>query len=49
MLRIRVEPEFKEKLQKAIAEGKAENMSELIRKAVEKLLEAQAKSDLIDT
>jgi len=43
MLRIRVEPEFKQKLQEAVRKGVAENMSELIRKAVEKLLlEAQA-------
>jgi len=38
MLRIRVEPEFKAQLQKAIAQGKAETMSELIRKAVQKFL-----------
>jgi len=41
MLRIRVEPEFKQQLQKAIAEGRATSMSELIRKAVNKFLEAQ--------
>jgi Arc/MetJ-type ribon-helix-helix transcriptional regulator len=40
MLRIRVEPEFKELLENAVKEGKAKNMSELIRKAVHKLLEA---------
>jgi hypothetical protein len=34
MLRIRVEPEFKELLQKSIREGKAESMSQLIRKAI---------------
>ncbi|MEM3580430.1 MAG: hypothetical protein QXH40_00030 [Candidatus Bathyarchaeia archaeon] len=39
MLRIRVEPEFKQLLQKAVNEGKAESMSELIRKAVLKFLE----------
>lgn len=39
MLRIRVEPEFKEILQKAVKEGKAKSMSDLIRKAVRKLLE----------
>jgi len=39
MLRIRVEPQFKELLQKAIAEGKAKTMSELIRQAVLKFLE----------
>jgi Arc/MetJ-type ribon-helix-helix transcriptional regulator len=38
MLRIRVEPEFKQMLQNAIAEGKAQSMSELIRKAVTKFL-----------
>ncbi|MCS7114916.1 MAG: hypothetical protein RMJ15_06795 [Nitrososphaerota archaeon] len=41
MLRIRVEPEFKTKLQKAIAEGKANTMSELIRKAVTQFLECE--------
>jgi len=41
MLRLRVEPEFKQQLQNAIAEGKAESMSELIRKAVNKFLETQ--------
>jgi len=41
MLRLRVEPEFKQLLQKAIAEGKAETMSELIRKAVTKFLEGE--------
>lgn len=34
MLRLRVEPEFKTTLENAIKEGKAENMSELIREAV---------------
>jgi Arc/MetJ-type ribon-helix-helix transcriptional regulator len=43
MLRIRVEPEFKSLLQKAIAEGKAESMSELIRKAVFEFLEGAQK------
>jgi len=38
MLRLRVEPEFKQLLQKAIAEGKADSMSELIRQAVTKFL-----------
>jgi len=38
MLRIRVEPEFKEMLQEAVKEGKADSMSELIRKAVRKFL-----------
>jgi len=39
MLRIRVEPEFKEMLENAVKEGKADSMSDLIRKAVRKLLE----------
>jgi hypothetical protein len=34
MLRLRVEPEFKELLQKAVKEEKAESMSQLIRKAI---------------
>jgi Arc/MetJ-type ribon-helix-helix transcriptional regulator len=38
MLRIRVEPEFKQLLQNAIAEGKAKTMSELIRDAVKHYL-----------
>ncbi|MEM3443124.1 MAG: ribbon-helix-helix protein, CopG family [Candidatus Bathyarchaeia archaeon] len=42
MLRIRVEPELKEKLEEAVKKGLAESMSELIRKAVLKLLETQA-------
>ena len=41
MLRIRVEPEFKEMLENAVKEGKAESMSDLIRKAVRKLLESE--------
>ena len=41
MLRIRVEPEFKEMLQNAVKEGKAESISDLIRKAVKKLLETE--------
>ncbi|MEM1564851.1 MAG: ribbon-helix-helix protein, CopG family [Candidatus Bathyarchaeia archaeon] len=40
-IRLRVEPEFKAKLQKAIAEGKADSMSELIRQAVTKFLEGE--------
>ncbi|MEM3459597.1 MAG: ribbon-helix-helix protein, CopG family [Candidatus Bathyarchaeia archaeon] len=40
MLRLRVEPEFKQLLEKAIAEGKAETMSELIRQAVRRFLES---------
>jgi predicted transcriptional regulator len=39
MLRIRVEPEFKKQLQNAIAEGKAETMSQLIRQAVKHYLQ----------
>jgi len=38
MVRIRVEPEFKQQLENAVKEGKAESMSELIRQAVEKFL-----------
>jgi len=38
MLRIRVEPKFKQQLEKAVRAGKAENMSELIRKAVKEFL-----------
>ena len=34
MLRIRVEPEFKQQLENAVRKGRAESMSELIRKAV---------------
>jgi len=50
MLRIRVEPEFKEKLKEAVENGKAESMSQLIREAVEKLLlEAQARKGRITT
>jgi len=40
-IRLRVEPEFKQLLQKAIAEGKADSMSELIRQAVTKFLEGE--------
>lgn len=40
-IRLRVEPEFKQLLQKAIAEGKAKTMSELIRQAVAKFLESE--------
>jgi len=47
MLRIRVEPEFKQLLQKAIAEGKAKTMSQLIREAVQDFLkrEGETKTD----
>jgi len=38
MLRIRIEPEFKQQLEQACRDGKAENMSELIRKSVEEFL-----------
>jgi Arc/MetJ-type ribon-helix-helix transcriptional regulator len=38
MLRLRIEPEFKEMLQKAVKEGKAESMSQLVREAVSYLL-----------
>jgi Arc/MetJ-type ribon-helix-helix transcriptional regulator len=41
MLRLRVEPEFKELLQKAVREGKAESMSQLVRKAVFNFLSAK--------
>jgi Arc/MetJ-type ribon-helix-helix transcriptional regulator len=34
MLRLRIEPEFKELLENAVRNGRSENMSELIRKAV---------------
>lgn len=34
MLRLRVEPEFKQTLQSAVAKGYAESMSDLLRKAV---------------
>jgi Arc/MetJ-type ribon-helix-helix transcriptional regulator len=39
MLRLRVEPEFKKKLEDAIANGRARSMSELIRCAVDRLIE----------
>ena len=38
MLRLRVEPEFKELLQNAVREGKAKNMSELVRKSISNFL-----------
>ena len=38
MLRLRIEPEFKQLLENAVKEGKASSMSELIRKAVEDFL-----------
>lgn len=38
MLRIRVEPEFKQKLENAVQNGKSESMSKLIREAVEVFL-----------
>ena len=39
MLRIRIEQPFKERLKKAVKEGRAKNMSELSRKALEQFLE----------
>ena len=39
LLRIRIEPEFKEQLQEAIMKGKAENLSALIRLALSEFLE----------
>jgi len=39
MLRLRIEPEFKQQLENAVKEGKAKTMSALIRQAVEKFLE----------
>jgi len=38
MLRIRIEPEFKQQLEQAVQDGKASNMSELIRVAVKEFL-----------
>jgi len=38
MLRLRIEPEFKEQLEEAVRNGKAASMSELIRKAVNEFL-----------
>jgi Arc/MetJ-type ribon-helix-helix transcriptional regulator len=40
-LRLRVEPEFKKLLQKAVREGKAKSMSQLVRKAVLDFLSAK--------
>jgi Arc/MetJ-type ribon-helix-helix transcriptional regulator len=37
-VRVRCTSTFKQKLKKAIHEGKAQNMSQLIRQAVEKML-----------
>ena len=39
MFRIRVEPEFKQKLEDAVRNGKATTMSELVRFAVEEFLD----------
>ncbi len=39
MLRVRIEPIEKERLQQAVKEGKAASMSALIRKAVENFLQ----------
>jgi Arc/MetJ-type ribon-helix-helix transcriptional regulator len=41
MLRLRVEPEFKRLIQDAVRKGKAENMSELVRKATLNFLSAK--------
>jgi Arc/MetJ-type ribon-helix-helix transcriptional regulator len=41
MLRIRIDQPFKELLEKAVKEGKAENMSQLIRDAVKNFLEKE--------
>jgi|YelNatPaOPRAMG01_1025707.scaffolds.fasta_scaffold07009_8 Arc/MetJ-type ribon-helix-helix transcriptional regulator len=38
-IRIRCSKAFKQMLKQAIAEGKAKNMSQLIRKAIEKTLQ----------
>jgi len=38
MLRLRVEPSFKQMLEKAIEDGKAASMSDLIRDAVNEVL-----------
>jgi len=35
----RIEPELKQKMRQAVQDGKAENMTDLIRKAVKKFLE----------
>lgn len=43
MLRIRVEPEFKELLKKAVKEHKAQTMSQLIREAVINFLQGDLK------
>jgi Arc/MetJ-type ribon-helix-helix transcriptional regulator len=45
MLRLRVEPEFKELLENAVKEGKAESMSQLIRKAVTEFLKGVEKHE----
>lgn len=41
MLRMRVEPEFKQQLEEAVKEGKAESMSDLIRRAVKDFLSTE--------
>jgi Arc/MetJ-type ribon-helix-helix transcriptional regulator len=41
-IRLRIEPEFKEQLIKAIKEGKAESLSALIRAALKKFLEGDS-------
>jgi len=44
MLRLRIEPEFKQQLENAIKSGKAKSMSELIRLAVEEFLSKEGVS-----
>jgi Arc/MetJ-type ribon-helix-helix transcriptional regulator len=44
MLRIRVEPELKDKLQNAVRNGLAQSMSDLIRDSVSSLLETRSKA-----
>lgn len=39
MFRIRIEPEFKHQMQEAVRNGKAESMSDLVRKALKQFLE----------
>ena len=39
MFRIRIDPEFKEEMRDAVKNGKAENMSDLVRRALEQFLE----------
>jgi len=39
MFRLRIEPDFKQQIETAVKNGRAESMSELIRKAVTQFLE----------